>query len=123
MSFNSDSYIVSAYLFAFIVLLYGISTLCRYRLFLDNGLWRVHNLRLTVRWSLCVYSLFGPIFYVLRIYLPIPPPAEDNDTNSVQGVIALVVAIIGTGPGLLAAYVSLCLALNRDFRKWRPAPL
>jgi amino acid transporter len=107
----------------FIISLYGLSTLRHRRWFLDNRLWRVHNLRLVVRWILCVYSLFGPLIYVFRMVLPIFPPTGEDDTNSIQVFTSLIVAIVGTGPGLLATYVALCLALNRDFRKWRPAPL
>jgi hypothetical protein len=110
-------------------MLSGLSTLCRYRWFLDNRLWRVHNLRLTVRWILCVYSLLGPLLYVLRLVLPRSPAAgedtspSENRSRSIQMYAGIIIAIIGPVPGLLATYIAFCLALNRDFRKWRPAPL
>lgn len=119
---------VYAYLLVFIAMLSGLSTLCRYRWFLDNRLWRVHYLRLTVRWMLCVYSLLGPLLYVLRLVLPRSPAADEerspseNMSDSFQMYTGMIIAIIGAVPGLLATYIALCLALNRDFRKWRPAP-
>lgn len=122
MGSNRIPCIVYAYILVFIFLLCALPVVCRHQLFLNNQFWSVRQVRTTVRWTLYVYSLAGPILYCYQsAWMFTYAEGDFSSMIHTLRVISVVVAMIGSVSGLFATYVAICLALNCNFTKWRPA--